>query len=177
MARPRRKVTEHGTYACYRHSGCRCAECRNARRIEAARQKAKRYARTRTGTAPDFTHGPSGYDTWGCRCRTCTTGHSQNPVKKAADRRWTENHRGEKDAATVARRRRDQAATLDQASRRGQPWTGPELELAARSDLSAKAIALMIGRTRWAVQTKRYELRAEPKIIEAAGLSRGTGYP
>ena len=50
---------------------------------------------------------------------------------------------------------------LAQASRLGQPWTGPERELAARTDLTAHQVALMTGRTSGAVHRMRRTLLAE----------------
>lgn len=45
----------------------------------------------------------------------------------------------------------------------GQPWTGPELEIAARSDLSAKQAAQMTGRSVNAVYRIRTALRRDPR--------------
>ena len=50
---------------------------------------------------------------------------------------------------------------LAQASRLGQPWTGPERELAARTDLTAHQVALMTGRTSGAFHRMRRTLLAE----------------
>lgn len=43
----------------------------------------------------------------------------------------------------------------DTASRHGQQWTGPELEIATRRDLSAAQVAKMLGRTLYGVKHQR----------------------
>ncbi|MCW2899003.1 MAG: hypothetical protein JWO67_1268 [Streptosporangiaceae bacterium] len=143
--------------ASYTH-GCRCDTCKaaNARyakeRIAGmGRQKVKKRL-----NGIEITHGASGYANWACRCETCTkawTAHCQ----PAADRFV----------------RRTQGATLEKATRSGYQWTGPELELAGRSDLTAKEVALMIGRSFYAVQNARSKLRAEPKVANLAGIAKG----
>ena len=64
-----------------------------------------------------------------------------------------------------------QAETRPQAGRWGYPWTGPELEIAARTGLTARQVALMIGRTAGAVRLVREKLRHEPKFQMLAGLT------
>ena len=78
-------------------------------------------------------------------------------------------------ARTWAHARRTNAATLDAASRNGHHWTGPELEVAARTDLTARQVATMLGRTMFAVRTQRQKLRNDPKTIRLAGLSSAEG--
>jgi hypothetical protein len=60
--------------------------------------------------------------------------------------------------------------SLETATRWGYPWTGPELELLARTDLTARQIATMTGRSCRAVYGKRHQLKADPKTINHAGL-------
>jgi hypothetical protein len=62
------------------------------------------------------------------------------------------------------------AETRRQARRHYYQWTGPELEIAARQDLTAKQVALMTGRTYGAVTSMRRRLRDDPKVIWLAGL-------
>lgn len=64
--------------------------------------------------------------------------------------------------------------TLETATRRGFVWTGPELELIARDDLSAKEVAVMLGRTYFAVKNMQRKIRDEPKYIKLAGVSTKT---
>jgi hypothetical protein len=74
--------------------------------------------------------------------------------------------------AKRSRKRKDllRRETIDGATHRYQPWTGPQLELAMRYDLTAKEIALMTGRTHSAVQSMRARLRREdPTTLVLAG--------
>jgi len=65
----------------------------------------------------------------------------------------------------------EQTATLDAASNRYKEWTGPELEVAARSDLTRKEVAAMLGRTYFAVKAQRYLLNHDPRKDRLAGIS------
>jgi hypothetical protein len=60
------RAAKHGTRSRY-NAGCRCDECRGAKRLAMGRQR-------RSGVAP--THGLSGYRNYGCRCATCTAANS-----------------------------------------------------------------------------------------------------
>lgn len=71
----------------------------------------------------------------------------------------------------MAQYRADQAETLPQARRYGYMWTGPELELASRDDLTSKQVALMTGRTLSAVVNVRHRLSTDPRKISLAGLN------
>jgi hypothetical protein len=53
-----------------------------------------------------------------------------------------------------------QTETRRHASRHGQEWTGAELEVAQRPDLSTRTVAVMLGRTFYAVETQRKLLTA-----------------
>lgn len=67
------------------------------------------------------------------------------------------------------RQNRKNAESRSLARRNGQQWTGAELELAARADLTAAEVGVMIGRTILAVQNARFRLRRDPKTIALAG--------
>ena len=54
-------------------------------------------------------------------------------------------------------------------------WTGPELEVASRDDLTAEQIALMLGRTYAAVGTPACVSAAIPARRFLAGLARKPG--
>jgi hypothetical protein len=97
----------------------------------------------------DTPHGTSRWR-FGCRCKVCTEEHSAI--------RNTSNHK-------IQRR------TEETASRRGYEWTGPELEIAARPDLTAQQVALMLGRTLRGVRRMRDRLRNDPKIRHLAGVT------
>lgn len=59
---------------------------------------------------------------------------------------------------------RIQDRTRQAATRHRYQWTGPELELANRSELKAREVAEMTGRTLKAVKSMRKRLRDEPKL-------------
>lgn len=65
---------------------------------------------------------------------------------------------------------RSQNRTLDQAQRRGYQWTGPELEVVLRQDLTAEVAARMLGRTLYAVRGARAKARHDPKWVQLVGL-------
>lgn len=146
--RMRRSATEpvpHGLNG-YVNWGCRCEICREAGRIDlrAARERRKGHPGTPHGTT-------SGYRFWGCRCEECRIA-----VQKAR----------------LALSVRHQAEAKARAHRHGAQWTGPELELASRRDLSTLDVAHMIGRSYWAVETMRRDLGKEPALAQVAGVSR-----
>ena len=68
-------------------------------------------------------------------------------------------------------RRRKQADTVDGAHNNKKEWTGAELEMASRYDLTAAQIAARLGRTLYSVKHMRKALKDEPRTIMHAGLS------
>lgn len=142
---------QHGTLGMYR-SGCRCSQCTATSRGVAKRSRVRARERLKTGS-DQIEHGVEGYNYWGCRCEEC---------KEAAA------------ASTRRRRGAYQSRTLSQARNYGKEWTGPELELAARTDLTAEEVASMLGRTYAAVARMRERLQREPKYANVAGISRGS---
>lgn len=71
----------------------------------------------------------------------------------------------------VAQQARWNSTLRDAAHRHRQEWTGPELELVARPDLSARQVAQMLGRTLYAVRTQRHKLAAgDPRTVRLANL-------
>jgi hypothetical protein len=53
--------------------------------------------------------------------------------------------------------------------RGGYQWTGPEMEIIERDDLTARQAGLMIGRSIFAVQRRREAIRNEPKLQRVLG--------
>ena len=154
----------HGTPSSYRR-GCRCAECR---RENAARHKKLRAERKKRRGEASFEHGRSGYENWGCRCEVCTA--ERTKANAAAVLRYREANREKLNQRIDARRLPIQNQSLETARRNGFQWTGPELELIARSDLTAEQASAMLGRTYFAVVRMRRRLRVEPKLVNLAGL-------
>lgn len=64
-----------------------------------------------------------------------------------------------------------QRKSLEQAGNRGKEWTGPELELVARQDLTLNQLAEMLGRSFGAVCTARHKANHDPKFIELLGAT------
>jgi hypothetical protein len=64
-----------------------------------------------------------------------------------------------------------QADAKAKAHRNGMQWTGPELELASRTDLTSNEVARMLGRTLYAVKAMRHKLW-EPMPDHIAGVSK-----
>ncbi len=104
--------------------------------------------------------------------------------RQPGDKRWATTARrlqrdpefAERHAATKRRdRHRAQNATVDGAGRRGLPWTGPELELVARTDLTVDQVAQMTGRTHYGVEMQRRKLRDDPRKLSLAGVRVGAG--
>lgn len=137
---------EHGSFG-GGMSGCLCRDCLPWRPVA-------------HGTARAYDDG--------CRCGRCTT------AKTAEVNRWR-REAPEKFAAAVDRwRLRDKRLndeSRDHASRWHEQWTGPELEIAAREDLTAAQVAALIGRTIAGVRTVRQRLRDEPDALRRGGLT------
>lgn len=66
---------------------------------------------------------------------------------------------------------RYQRQTRESAMRNGQEWTGPELEILSRTDLTTRQMALMLGRTYAAVSHAKHRLRYDPRFDHLAGVS------
>lgn len=130
--------------------------------VQKMRQKVRDQAegrppRPRNGSGTVKTHGLSGYAR-GCRCADCRV------AKREYDRA---------DGGNAKR----QAETLEKAARLGNQWTGPELEVAARNDLSLREIAALLGRSYASVANMRHKMKADPKTISLVGLSSTAAQP
>lgn len=66
-----------------------------------------------------------------------------------------------------------QAQTLERATNHGKQWTGPEMELVLRGDLSVRQLALKLGRTINAVRYIRRQLveKQDPRYVKVAGMT------
>lgn len=67
----------------------------------------------------------------------------------------------------------DQGETLGRATHNWEDWTGPQVEIAIREDLTAKEAALMLGRTLSAVMHIRRLHKVDPRKQSLAGVIRG----
>ena len=99
-------------------------------------------------------HGSESGYRYGCRCAPCTTAMTK---------------------ATVEQQRQVNLLTLRTATHHREPWTGPQLEIALRGDLSAREAALMLGRSRQAVKHIRAKGKSDPKYVNLAGVPKPEG--
>lgn len=122
-------------------------------------------------------HGTaSGYGTHRCRCDLCrgwnlARKRRYNEANREKVRRENREAARTRDAKAAARKRKSEylLETRPLARRYGYEWTGPELELAARQDLTVTEIAKMLGRSYAAVSSQRQRLRNDPRKIALAG--------
>lgn len=68
---------------------------------------------------------------------------------------------------------RANSATLATATNHYKQWTGPELEIAARTDLTHREVAVMLGRSLLGVKGMRMKLRNDPRYRDTAGEVTG----
>jgi hypothetical protein len=144
LPRGPRKDHPHGTWWTYREAGCRCDLCRAWAHQMSQEHRARH---------PDITQRQS-----------------------ESNRRWRAANPEKHLAAVRRRNRRDQAQNAESAAKareRGHhnhQWTGPELEIAARPDLTPVQVAAMIGRSIRGVTEMRIRIKKEPKLQMLAGL-------
>lgn len=85
--------------------------------------------------------------------------------KAETARRYYRNH-PEIIGVAAARLRALNNETLQTAKRAGREWTGAEMELIMRDDLTVKDMAVMLGRSYWAVVNRRQLIRrGDPKSM------------
>lgn len=96
------------------------------------------------------THGLRSTYLEGCRCDDCTSAARPKRRRQHHDR---------------------QRQTAD-APGRGKHWTGAELEIAARADLTTLEVARMLGRTFSGVKGMRAKLLRDPRKHDSAGVDR-----
>lgn len=185
------KPEKHGNSA-YRN-GCRCPVCRTA---NAQRQTDQRQQRQRRGGV-SVPHGRYGYTNYGCRCAVCAKAHSEQMRRDRRRRTASSDHAPHgtlsgymgwccrcqecrlayRSATSLPEWRRSRARyqqarnddSRSAAHRHGYQWTGPELELALRPDLTCPQLAAMLGRTIVAVKHMRRRLKVEPLLDIIAG--------
>lgn len=98
-----------------------------------------------------------------CRVDRVTTS------RKRRERRDDEFRRGLR-RRTDRRRRQLNDTLIDTARNHRKQWTGPELEILGRADLTHRQAADMLGRTLYAVRHQRYWMRVDPRKVTLAGL-------
>lgn len=137
-----------------------------------------------------FTHGTQyGYRAR-CRCDACRAwqhaefqkrypGSAMQNNSAEHSRQWRAAN-PEKREAEVVGKRAENRKSREAATRHYWPWTGVELEIASRDDLTEAQVASMLGRTRSSVNTMRGKLRDDPRLRmlrDGAPLPTGTAPP
>lgn len=147
--------------------GCRCEVCKEAQ-TEKSRRRALKAGRDFRpgipGPAPSsFNHGTTGRYWQGCTCGQCHRAFRDWKLPYERQPRSRRKVREHKRAANEE--------SLASARNRWKVWTGPELEVASRRDLTAREVARLIGRTVYAVEQKRRALKIDPQAIALAGVT------
>jgi hypothetical protein len=103
---------------------------------------------------PRATHGVVGgaYMLAGCTCEPCTTAR----------------------AASVEEFKKDNAKSAEAAHRKNSIWTTADMEILARTDLTARQVAAMLGRSISAVNSARFKMRTDPEWAQGHSLDSGT---
>jgi hypothetical protein len=126
-----------------------------------------------------FKHGTNyGYHIARCRCDACRAWQhdyfqkwypGSDAQKRSGEysRQWREANPEKRDAAYTRNKKRLQAQndkSRETAARHNQWWTGTELEIASREDLTAAQVAAMLGRTLRSVSEARARMRDDPRL-------------
>jgi hypothetical protein len=106
------------------------------------------------------------------RCSTCGTRRalSYKRTRSAIDDEYKRKVEAQARAATMRTIGRLQSETLPNASQHHKEWTGPDLEMVLRQDLTVREIALRLGRTFAATAMARHRARHDPDWVEFVGM-------
>lgn len=106
----------------------------------------------------------------GCRCDQCRKWKRERDRRQRArkpekarerHRRWKSAHAEEHIATTRRNMKKLNDKLRETADRHGQEWTGVELEIASRPDLTARQVAVILHRTLSAVANMRQRLASD----------------
>lgn len=103
---------------------------------------------------PKATHGVVGgaYMLSGCTCEPCTAAR----------------------VASVEEFKKVNAKSVEAAHRHNNVWTTADMETLARTDLTARQVAAMLGRSISAVNSARFKMRTDPQWAQGYSLDTGT---
>ena len=173
----------------YRY-GCRCDRCRtgsaatkaaaNKRYVErhperyAARRAAYRNANRDLLREKGRAYARRNRDQQNARRLAARTSDPESYYEQqniAARRQYAANPERFRGQARKQKEKRH-SETRPSAKNWGKAWTGPELEVALREDLTSTQAALLLGRTASAVEHQRHEIRRDPRKADLAGVNR-----
>ncbi len=106
----------------------------------------------------------------GCRCDQCRKWQRERNQRYRArnrekaneqSRRWRVTHPKEHQALLLRQRKKVNDKLRETAERHHQEWTGVELEIASRPDLTARQVAEILHRTLSAVSNMRRRLASD----------------
>ena len=108
-----------------------------------------------------------------CKCAVAAAWKIEHPSRvEEVARRYRAAHDDEHRSAVRKHEHEQALVTLPLAVNSGKEWTGPELEILTRRELTDTTAALMLGRTSRAVSQQRHLLSVDPRKINLAGVSR-----
>ena len=99
--------------------------------------------------------------TWYGPCATCRSRRNDELVRRDEDR-LAKSHK-------TFNQRMKRANDAMPQPRKGYQWTGPELEVIERRDLTARQAGVLIGRSKYAVEEMRKRIKVEPKLQRVLG--------
>lgn len=114
----------------------------------------------RSGNRPPWTWEPTPAGRQAAAQEPSLPGHGTNRPVAGCRCSWCTARRARE--ARTAKKAND--LSRDAAFRHGEQWTGTQLEIVSRDDLTLDQIATITGRTRHAVQNARQRLRNEPEF-------------
>ena len=134
---PRDKATRDASNAAYRERNRAAINARTRARIAAAPEKNRERVHACEAANPERVREYQ--SRWGKANRDKTRAWNRRQYHANPEKYRASNRRREKLVNDVSR---------ESASHHGEPWTGPQLELAARDDLTAVQVAPMLGTRR-----------------------------
>lgn len=129
--------------------------------------------KTRCKNGHEFTPENTGHRADGGRwCRAChndVTARGRDLQQETHRRRQRYLNGG--DDVRLIERKRTNDRSRDIATNHCKQWTGPELEIASRAELSNADVAVRTRRTIRAVETIRRRLKDDPRLYKMAGYA------
>jgi len=139
--------------------------------LRASTKKCTRCGEFKSGA--DFTiyRSSDGYLYLISRCKPCMVivGAEYKKINTSYAEAHAEGQKGNKRAWAA----KHIHTTLETATNNNKEWTGPEMEIILREDLTVAEMAKMLGRTYYSVTGMRRQCRRDPRKQVLAGVERG----